>query len=99
MRLAGPVGIEVVDAHCVPPSKLRIKLPPVGVKTESSSLDIDDSRLPKIRARGGVDVEGKRSGFGAVERASMLLSVTAFSFTCRGLVTAKSQTSKTMTRA
>src|SRR5215472_8672771 len=33
MGLAAGVGIEVVDAHCVPPSKLRIKPPPVGVKT------------------------------------------------------------------
>jgi threonine dehydrogenase-like Zn-dependent dehydrogenase len=29
--------------------------------------DIDDSKLSEIRARGGVDVEGERGGFGAVE--------------------------------
>ena len=32
--------------------------------------DIDDSRLSEIRARGGVDVEGERGGFAAVERAT-----------------------------
>jgi len=32
--------------------------------------DIDDSRLSEIRARGGVDVEGKSGGFAAVERAT-----------------------------
>ena len=30
--------------------------------------DIDDSRLSEIQARGGVDVEGERGGFAAVER-------------------------------
>ena len=29
--------------------------------------DIDDSRLSEIRARGGVDVEGERVGFAAIE--------------------------------
>jgi opine dehydrogenase len=32
--------------------------------------DIDDSKLTEIRARGGVDVEGERGGFVAVERAT-----------------------------
>ena len=32
--------------------------------------DIDDSRLSEIRARGGVDVEGERGDFAAVERAT-----------------------------
>src|SRR5262252_7253651 len=32
--------------------------------------DIDESRLSEIRARGGVDVEGERGGFAAVERAT-----------------------------
>ena len=32
--------------------------------------DIDDSKLSEIRARGGVDVEGERGGFAAVERAT-----------------------------
>jgi len=32
--------------------------------------DIDDSRLSEIRARGGVDVEGERGGFAAIERAT-----------------------------
>ncbi len=32
--------------------------------------DIDDSRLSDIRARGGVDVEGERGGFAAVERVT-----------------------------
>jgi hypothetical protein len=31
--------------------------------------DIDDSKLSEIRARGGVDVDGEKDGFGAVERA------------------------------
>jgi len=30
--------------------------------------DIDDSKLSEIRARGGVDVEGERGGFAAVDR-------------------------------
>jgi hypothetical protein len=30
----------------------------------------DDSRLSDIRARGGVDVEGERGGFAAVELAA-----------------------------
>ena len=29
--------------------------------------DIDESRLSEIRARGGVDVEGERGGFAAIE--------------------------------
>ena len=33
--------------------------------------DIDYSRLSEIRARGGVDVEGERGGFAAVERATI----------------------------
>jgi opine dehydrogenase len=32
--------------------------------------DIDDSRLSDIRAFGGIDVEGERGGFAAVERAT-----------------------------
>jgi hypothetical protein len=32
--------------------------------------DIDDSRLSEIRARGGMDVDGEKSGFAAVERAT-----------------------------
>jgi opine dehydrogenase len=32
--------------------------------------DIDDSRLSEIQARGGVDVEGERGGFAAVERTT-----------------------------
>jgi opine dehydrogenase len=32
--------------------------------------DIDDSKLLELRARGGVDVEGERGGFAAVERAT-----------------------------
>jgi opine dehydrogenase len=32
--------------------------------------DIDDSRLSEIRARGGVDVDGEKGGFAAVERAT-----------------------------
>jgi hypothetical protein len=32
--------------------------------------DIDDAKLAEIRARGGVDVEGERAGFAAVERAA-----------------------------
>ena len=32
--------------------------------------DIDDAKLAEIRARGGVDVEGERGGFAAVERAT-----------------------------
>ncbi|MBV8507771.1 MAG: NAD/NADP octopine/nopaline dehydrogenase family protein, partial [Alphaproteobacteria bacterium] len=32
--------------------------------------DIDASRLSEIQARGGVDVEGERGGFAAVERAT-----------------------------
>jgi opine dehydrogenase len=32
--------------------------------------DIDDSKLSEIRARGGVEVEGERGGFAAVERAT-----------------------------
>ena len=35
--------------------------------------DIDDSRLSKIRARGGVDVEGEGGGFAAVERVTTQL--------------------------
>jgi opine dehydrogenase len=33
--------------------------------------DIDDSRLSEIQARGGVDVEGERGGFAAVERTTI----------------------------
>ena len=32
--------------------------------------DIDDAKLAEIRVRGGVDVEGERRGFAAVERAT-----------------------------
>ena len=32
--------------------------------------DIDDSKLSEIRARGGVEVEGERGGFAAVERTT-----------------------------
>jgi threonine dehydrogenase-like Zn-dependent dehydrogenase len=32
--------------------------------------DIDASRLSEMRARGGVDVEGERGGFAAVERTT-----------------------------
>ena len=32
--------------------------------------DIDDSKLSEIRARGGIQVEGERAGFAAVERAT-----------------------------
>jgi opine dehydrogenase len=32
--------------------------------------DIDDSKLSEIRARGGMDVEGEKGGFAAVERAT-----------------------------
>jgi opine dehydrogenase len=32
--------------------------------------DIDDSKLSEIRAHGGVDVEGEKGGFAAVERAA-----------------------------
>jgi opine dehydrogenase len=32
--------------------------------------DIDDSRLSEIRARGGVDVEGREDGFATVERVT-----------------------------
>jgi opine dehydrogenase len=32
--------------------------------------DLDDSKLSEIRARGGVDVDGERGGFAAVERAT-----------------------------
>ena len=32
--------------------------------------DIDDARLSDIRAFGGIDVEGERAGFAAVERAT-----------------------------
>src|SRR5207245_6639081 len=32
--------------------------------------DIDDARLADIRAFGGIDVEGERSGFAAIERAT-----------------------------
>jgi opine dehydrogenase len=32
--------------------------------------DIDDAKLSEIRARGGVEVEGERGGFAAVERAT-----------------------------
>jgi opine dehydrogenase len=32
--------------------------------------DIDDSKLSEIRARGGVDVEGERGGFAAVDRVT-----------------------------
>jgi opine dehydrogenase len=32
--------------------------------------DIDDSKLCEIRARGGVDVDGEKGGFAAVERAT-----------------------------
>jgi ketopantoate reductase len=32
--------------------------------------DIGDSRLSAIRSRGGVDVEGERGGFAAIERAT-----------------------------
>ena len=33
-------------------------------------LDIDDTRLSEIRARGGVEVESEGGGFAAVERAT-----------------------------
>src|SRR3954469_24552071 len=32
--------------------------------------DLDDSRLADIRARGGIDVEGKGGGFAAIERVT-----------------------------
>ena len=32
--------------------------------------DVDDSKLSEIRARGGVDVEGERGGFAAVDRVT-----------------------------
>ena len=32
--------------------------------------DIDDSRLGEIRARGGIDVDGRRGGFAAIERVT-----------------------------
>lgn len=32
--------------------------------------DIDDSRLVEIRARGGIEIDGERAGFAAVERAT-----------------------------
>src|SRR5260221_8002621 len=32
--------------------------------------DRDDSRLAEIRARGGIDVEGERAGFAAIERVT-----------------------------
>jgi opine dehydrogenase len=35
--------------------------------------DIDDSRLSEIRARGGIDVEGDKAGFAAIERATTAL--------------------------
>jgi len=38
--------------------------------------DIDDSKLSEVRARGGVDVEGDRGGFGAVDRATSDLAST-----------------------
>jgi threonine dehydrogenase-like Zn-dependent dehydrogenase len=38
--------------------------------------DIDDSRLSEIRARGGVDVDGEKGGFAAVERATSDLGST-----------------------
>ena len=31
--------------------------------------DIDESRLVEIRARGGIEVDGERAGFAAIERA------------------------------
>jgi opine dehydrogenase len=37
--------------------------------------DIDDARLSEIRARGGVDVEGEKGGFAAVERATTDLAL------------------------
>jgi len=33
-------------------------------------LDRDDARLHEIRARGGIDVEGERAGFAAIERVT-----------------------------
>jgi opine dehydrogenase len=38
--------------------------------------DIDDSRLSEIRARGGIEVEGERTGFAAVEFATSDLGST-----------------------
>ena len=32
--------------------------------------DIDDARLAEIRAFGGIDVEGEKAGFAAVERTT-----------------------------
>jgi opine dehydrogenase len=32
--------------------------------------DIDDSRLVEIRARGGIEIDGERAGFAAIERAT-----------------------------
>src|SRR5690349_1350526 len=32
--------------------------------------DIDDSKLAEIRAHGGIDVEGEKAGFAAVEHAT-----------------------------
>src|SRR5213592_3498995 len=32
--------------------------------------DLDDSRLADIRARGGIDIEGERAGFAAIERVT-----------------------------
>src|SRR5215216_4471312 len=36
--------------------------------------DRDDSRLADIRARGGIDVEGERGGFAAIERVTVDLA-------------------------
>ena len=33
-------------------------------------LDRDDAKLAEIRARGGIDVEGERAGFAAIERVT-----------------------------
>jgi threonine dehydrogenase-like Zn-dependent dehydrogenase len=40
--------------------------------------DIDDTKLSEIRARGGIDVEGERAGFAAVERATTDLPSTVY---------------------
>jgi 2-polyprenyl-6-methoxyphenol hydroxylase-like FAD-dependent oxidoreductase len=44
--------------------------------------DIDDSRLSEIRARGGVDVEGKKGGFAAPARTAGYLRSA-----CSGIIT------------
>jgi opine dehydrogenase len=54
---AGIGGLYLVAELGIGGSKLRLH-------------DIDDAKLAEIRARGGVDVEGERGGFAAVERAT-----------------------------